>query len=322
MIIDWFDNGWGPEWPAKQFEKELLNSLFKPINNDQSLTVVINSTWYSNEYHQQVLELLRKKNFTQIVLVAMLDPAIPQPDWFAEFDCPVICVGYYTGQYMIDYWALFSDRYNHDVPGMRADAIDTAFMCLNRKMHWHRQQLYNRLENLNLVNKGMVSFGTVKSLEVDREHDNLAPEATRDKFGVPNDIASLGHPDNWSRCFLNVVTETAWNINQTGFVSEKIYKPILGCRPFLVYDTDGACSWLHERGFVSYVDSFSDISNLDLKDPIMLPDFINVLCEQPRSYWQKKFVDLNDKIMYNKNQFKKYVHDQKLILQKGIQCQI
>jgi hypothetical protein len=322
MIIDWFDNGWGPEWPAKQFEKELLDSLLHTIDRDQSLTVVINSTWYSDEYHQQVLDRLRKKKFTQIVLVAMLDPAIPQVAWFAEFDCPVICVGYYSGQYMIDYWALFSDKYNQDQPSMQTDAIDTAFMCLNRKMHWHRRQLYNKLENLDLVDKGLVSFGTIKSLAVDREHDDLAPEASKDKFGVPNDIASLGHPNNWARCFLNIVTETAWNIGQTEFVSEKIYKPIIGCRPFLVYDTDGASAWLEQRGFETYVDCFKDITDLDLIDPDILPNFLKVLCNQPCSYWQKKFVDLQDKIMYNKNQFKKYVTDQKLILQKGIQCQI
>jgi hypothetical protein len=321
MIIERFDNGWGPEWPAKKFEKSLLDPLLRELSIDDSQTVIINSTWYSQEYHQQVLAKLRQTSFTHLVIVAMLDPAIPYSTWFAEFDCEIFCVGYYAGDYNIDYWALFTHQYNHDQPGMNSDQIDTAYMCLNRKPHWHRQRLYQQLLSQGIVDAGLVSFGTERSLPQDRSHDNFAPEAGKDKFGAPNDIASLGHAENWNRCFLNVVTETAWNINQTGFVSEKIYKPIVGCRPFLVYDADGATSWLTTRGFEPYVNDFKDIADLDLINPESLASFLRTLCDQPHSYWQKKFVDLQDKILYNKSQFEKYINTQKYTIQKGIRCQ-
>ena len=172
-----------------------------------------------------------------------------------------------------------------------------------------------------MLDQGIVSFAQERVLTTDREHDDMAPEATREHFGIPNDIVSLGHPDNWSRCFLSVVTETAWNINQIGFVSEKIYKPIVGCRPFLVFDTDGAVAWLTKRGFEPFINDFTDITDLDLSDSSVLANFVQILCAQPKSYWQKKFVDLHDKIMYNKSQFTQYVKQQKLIIEKGIQCQ-
>lgn len=321
MILQTFNNGWGPEWPAKQFEQTLVDQLLHQLASDDSCTVIINSTWYSEEYHQQVLEQLRGITFDHLVLVAMLDPAIPQPEWFAEFKCEIICVGYYTGPYNIDYWALFTDEYNHDVPSVSPQQIDTAYMCLNRKPHWHRRRLYRHLESLGVLDQGIVSFAQERVLTTDREHDDMAPEATREHFGIPNDIVSLGHPDNWSRCFLSVVTETAWNINQIGFVSEKIYKPIVGCRPFLVFDTDGAVAWLTKRGFEPFINDFTDITDLDLSDSSVLANFVQILCAQPKSYWQKKFVDLHDKIMYNKSQFTQYVKQQKLIIEKGIQCQ-
>jgi len=279
---------------------------------------VINSTWYSQEFHQEVLAQLRMMQFDRIVLVAMLDPAIPQADWYAEFACEVVGLGYYTGPGAVDYWALLTAEYNLDQPGMDPTAIDTAYMCLNRKPHWHRRRLYDQLSALGLLDQGIVSMGHERILPVDREHDDLAPEPTRALYGIPNDIVSLGHPANWARSFLNVVTETAWNINQTGFVSEKIYKPIVGCRPFLVYDTDGATAWLQSRGFEPYNQDFQDISTVDPANPDQLVMFLQTLCAQPRSYWQSKFVALQDKIMYNKTQFDRYVKQQKLIIEKGI----
>jgi len=162
----------------------------------------------------------------------------------------------------------------------------------------------------------------VQALAQDRDHDSLAPNATRAHYGIPNDIVSLGHVDNWCRHLVNVVTETFYDINQTGFVSEKIYKPIVGCRPFLVYDPDGGTQWLTKRGFEIYTCDFSDISDLDLSKPDNLPRFLVALCNQAPAYWQKKFVDLQEKILYNKNHFADYVQQQHKLVKQGIPCQI
>jgi hypothetical protein len=159
-------------------------------------------------------------------------------------------------------------------------------------------------------------------LDQDAGTCTLAPNSGIEQNGIANDIMSLGHPTNWQRCFLNVVTETQFDIKQTYFVSEKIYKPIIGHRPFLVYATDGAVSWLTERGFENYTQDFQDISNLDLSQPENIAPFLTTLCAQPRTYWQMKFVALRDKIVYNNNNFYKYVKSIDNQISKGIQCQI
>jgi hypothetical protein len=87
-----------------------------------------------------------------------------------------------------------------------------------------------------------------------------------------------------------------------------------------VYDPDGATQWLRDRGFETYTRDFGDISDLDLTNPDNLAAFLEVLCAQPRAYWQKKFIDLQSKIMYNKQHFTDYVRDQRLIIEKGIPC--
>jgi len=329
MIVKTFDNGMGQQFPLKQFEQQILMDLLKQKIHSSTRTVVINSVWYTQEYHQQVLAELRNLHFDEIVLVAMIDASIPKIDWYSEFDCPVTAVGYYPGKNQIDFWALMVDKF-FDFPSISELAnphlISIPFMCLNRKPHWHRVRLFNRLKSLNLIDRGLVSLGgtgqAVQLLLNDREHDNLAPNATRDQTGIPNDIASLGLLSNWQKSFLNVVTETVFDINQNHFVSEKIYKPVIGLRPFLIYDSDGAVQWLESRGFQTYVTDFQDISTLDLADPANIPDFLSVLCEQPVEYYRSKFLELIPKIVYNRTQFTQYVQSEHKKINQGIICQI
>lgn len=328
MIIKIFDNGWGKHYLLKQFEQSVLTQMLAPVHHDSSRTIVINSVWYTGDYHETVMSWLRQNDFDHIVLVAMLDAAIPYPDRYDEFARPVSAVGYYAGQYHLDFWAMALQQFFRPMTQdtlLQTDRFDTAFMCLNRKPHWHRRRLYQMMQSRGLLHKGLVSMGSEsgqseRSLAVDSAHDDLAPNASADHFGLPNDLISLGHLDNWQRCFLNVVTETCFNINQVGFVSEKIYKPIIGCRPFLVYDTDGASKWLQDRGFVTFVDDFGDICDLDLRESNNVCEFLHDLCNQPTAYLVKKFVDLRDKVLYNKGQFALHVQRQQMIIDKGIQC--
>lgn len=330
MIIKIFDNGWGSNYPLKQFEQSVVDRMLATIRDDDSYTVVINSVWYTQDYHDAVMSWLRTNCFDHIVLVAMLDAAIPRAERYAEFGRPVSCIGYYSGPGHLDFCAMFVDRFMQPpalTDLMTVDHMDIPFMCLNRKPHWHRRRLYNRLQELDLVHRGLVSMGNddgsaIHTLAQDTVHDDLAPNATADHYGIVNDIVSLGLLSNWQRHFVNVVTETFYDINQTGFVSEKIYKPIVGCRPFLVYDPDGAVSWLQHRGFEPYIEDFTDISDLDLSIPGNLAPFLSVLCDQDASYYQKKFVDLREKILYNKQQFQHHVQAQHKIIEKGISCPI
>jgi hypothetical protein len=329
MILKTFDQGWGKKYSLKQFEQQVIADLTRPFVASDQRIVMINSVWYTDDMHKQVMSWLRENDWDQIVLIAMLDAAIPYPDRYAEFGRPVTGIGYYPGPGQVDFCALFVDHFlqppERDIL-LRVDTIDTAYMCLNRKPHWHRQQLYSRLQALDLVNRGIVSMGgdgqAVMALTQDRDHDTLAPNASRDHYGIPNDIVSLGHLNNWLRHLVNIVTETFYDINQTGFVSEKIYKPIVGCRPFLVYDPDGGTQWLTRRGFETYTQDFQDISDLDLALPHNIPKFLSVLCKQTPVYWQKKFVDLQEKILYNKAHFVDYVNQQQSIVKQGIPCPI
>ena len=326
MILRTFDQGWGNNFSTKQFERELLEPFVSRLSASDKTTVIINSTWYTDEYHKEIIEYLQTVSVDYIVLVSMLDFAIPRAERYREIKAEVVEIGYYSGPGEIDYWALFLDRYffpPHTIDLCRIDLIDRPFMCLNRKPHEHRVELYNQLKELGLHHRGIVSLGgtegtAVQSADVNTTVEELAPNSGIDQYGISNDIASLGNMENWCRSFLNIVTETVYNINECHFVSEKIYKPIVGLRPFLVYADDGAERWLADKGFVNYLDDFADICDLDLRQSKNLAPFLRILCDQPRQYWQHKLVDLNQKIVYNKQQFYNHVDKQKLKIQKGI----
>ena len=318
MIVKTFNNGWGSGVPLKQVEQCIVDQW---LSQETGNTVIINSTWYTQDYHQEVMSELKQLEFDQIVLVSMLDAPIARPEWYQEFNRPVRALGYYRGSDTVDFWALVVNKYfqkpNYDCADTQY--IDTAYMCLNRKPHWHRKQLYTQLTAHGIVDQGLVSFGgnnspVVKCLDKDSGESNLAPNSGKDQHGINNDIMSLGHPENWRRHFLNIVTETQYDIQNTYFVSEKIYKPMVGLRPFLVYASDGAKEWLTERGFELYVNDFADITDLDLAQPENIAEFLTVLCQQNSSYWQSKYLALKDKILYNNNNFYTYI--------KGIKCQI
>lgn len=327
MILATFDKGWETTYPTKQLEQEILSVFLKNLQDSPRRAIVINSTWYTDDYHLTVLDYLKNNTVDCIVLVAMLDCPIPQLSWFKDFDAEIIGVGYYPGPVQIDFWSLFMAKKFNIPSNIDSANIDQPYMCLNRKPHWHRQKFYKQLCSLGLTTKGLVSMGSdngnpAQTIDNNIPLNDLAPNADSSQYGIPNDISTLGDINNWKRHFLNIVTETVFDINQTNFVSEKIYKPILGLRPFLVYDTDGATKWLTQRGFHTYTNDFKDICDLDLDLPDNIAPFLSVLCEQPRSYWQKKLVDLNQKIMYNKQQFYRYVDRQKFIIDKGIVCPI
>ena len=327
MIVETIDQGWGTEHPLKQMEMEIVNRYLHPYRKDASRTVIINSTWYDDRLHAQLQQRFKRDPPDRIVLISMLDSAICQPHMFANFGCEVRGVGYYPGTDWIDYWSVVVDRHM-TLPGINLldeGQIDRAFMCLNRKPHWHRARLYRQMLQAGIVDEGLVSMGgdsgrAQRLLPQDSGTSNLAPNGGPEQTGIANDIVTLGHATNWQRHFINIVTETQYDVSGTTFVTEKIYKPMLGLRPFLVYAPDGACAWLEDQGFQNFTHDFCDMTDLALSQPDNLVPFLHQLVLQGPCYWQHKLLALREKILHNRLQFDRHIHKQKIKIDQGIKC--
>jgi hypothetical protein len=169
----------------------------------------------------------------------------------------VIHVGNTKGKYYFNWCAesvrrhpkgFFDERY------ITEPLFDKIYMCLNRKPHQHRKLLIEQLEKHDLLEQGLVSFA--EQIQIDEQLDERLVrigEGVCSGRTIKNDIISLGDPNNWSRCFINVVTEST--INSNFMISEKTWKPIAGMRPFLILGDTNIYSHLKEEGF----DTFDDI---------------------------------------------------------------
>ena len=292
-------NGWPADLEISQYARSLIQRL------DDVL--VVDSTWATDEFITQVHQYIDEHRPKKIVLMSFVDQHILTPK---HFDQPVYTLGYYDSPGFFDFWAhVVVDKFTipADQELLNHKHIEAPYLSYNRKPHAHRLELYNQLVKHNIIDQGIVSMDTMRNIHPDTQHNDVAGV---DGHNIPNDILSLGRTDLWSISFVNIVTETWYDINRAYFVSEKIYKPIVGLRPFFVYATDLGNKWLQDRGFETYENDFRDCYGKTVTADNLV-DFLTVLCElcKNHSWMRTKFVALQEKMLYNRQQFYKYVND-------------
>ena len=313
MIVKTFNYGWSPGLPIPETINGIMEGISEGYTGSQP-TILINSTWYTDSVHGEVKKFIQKEGIKQVILVSFADAYIPHSGFFEGLDVECFEIGYYPGLGFYDFWAcVFHENHNRipDYHLLKHESITKPFMCLNRKHHEHRVRIVNELRSAGLTDKGIVTLaGTDLRIDEDFiDHVSYAPE---EGASIPNDIMTLGNTNIWCSHFLNVVTETWWSINQVHFVSEKIYKPMVGLRPFLLWSEDMGVKWLTDRKFELYHTDFQDITDLNLTNHENMIPFLKILSQQPKTYLENKFVDLKEKLLYNRNRFDEYVQEQNL----------
>lgn len=283
---------------------------------------------YQKPYMEVVADYVRdhKTEIDNVIIYSFLDPP-KELKFLDQYYFNVIKIGGNPKpNHWIDFHAINVDEFFIIDQRMRKDAklIEIPFMCLNGKPHKHRRTLVKSLIEKDLHKIGLVSFGGMPEKFKDSA-EFIGPITLFEKNIRPNDIylgpfdpMSLGDIDNWNRHFLNIVTETVQDVEKVNWWSEKIFKPIIGYKPFLVYAPNGCVNILTEHGFLHYCYDFADISDLDLTKPNNIPNFLKELSNQPVSYLKMKYDQLFEKILYNKQRFDVYVKEQWETINKGL----
>ena len=215
MIAKIFDSGWSKDLPIPQWHSEHLSYIAQNYTGNAK-AIIANSTWYTDEIHLEVVAYIKSNNIKNIILTSLCDAHIVRRELFEELEVNVFEIGYYRGSGFYDFFARCWNQFGnirlseHEL--LDHQTIHKPFMCLNRKHHEHRVKIVNELRRAGLTDKGIVTLaGTDLHLDEDfTNHKSYAPESGAD---IPNDIMSLGDPRIWSSHFLNVVTETWWDIN-------------------------------------------------------------------------------------------------------------
>lgn len=225
----------------------------------------------------------------------------------------VIYIGNSWGDYYFNFWAEFV-RLNpegfFDHRYINEPIFDKTYMCLNRKPHSHREYLVNRLRSANLLDRGLVSFGdqlTIK--ETLNDIVDLGEQAVHGHMSIKNDIVTLGDISNWSRCFINVVSETT--VHTDLFISEKTWKPIIGMRPFMVLGDHSIYQQLKDLGF----DTFDDVFGIWWKDPNWqnrANSIVSILENFSLGDCVVCYKDIYTRLLKNRERFFEYIQENRL----------
>jgi len=270
--------GLRPDWGIWDYSDKILTALV-PDN----ILIVPNEE--ANNNPNTVWNFIDASDNNKVVIFSHIDPAnckrvaenfnLDRVFWL---DCSVVC-----------FWEYYT---SHNITQVSPPKLDLDFLCYQRKPNNHRPIVYDILKNRN----GIVTLGT---MEFDINKDiTCSPNMTDVDYlsgrGGPitkTDIDTLGHPETWDRCFLNIVSET--DAYPTGkFISEKTFKPFMGKRPFVTIGAHPSYyKALQDKGYVTFEKDFPEVS--DPRQVDKLADFLEGFDKQ--AYYQ----DNLDKFEHN-----------------------
>jgi hypothetical protein len=122
----------------------------------------------------------------------------------------------------------------------------------------HRIFLMSEFINKNLLDRGLISLNKVHHVSdefISEENAQYIIENTPfiidSKYDLNYNLACNISKSDYEKTFISVVTETIVNDN-TLFLSEKIWKPIIVGHPFLVYGNVGTLKYLKSLGYKTF----------------------------------------------------------------------
>lgn len=269
-----------------------------------------------------------------IIFVVLIDPIkISDPSYFPNLKAKnYLSIGYTTDHNRVDFFAIYCKKFleQYSIDSVMPESFDNIYICYNRRPRPHRSAIYQMFQVHNVLELGVFTFSNVKNLDydvpdVEQPYDMMLSArqrlqnsvGTTHKIKMPNDH-SLGRMDLWNSHFVNIVSETEFR-SAEGYVffSEKIFKPIVGCRPFILNSNYSYYEQLKRDGFDTFEDIFDIPTDLDLQDW----EVANSIVENIRTLEKENLPLLYDKIKNRlienrrlyENYVKKQIHKGKLI---------
>lgn len=142
------------------------------------------------------------------------------------------------------------------------------FLCFNGLPRFNRILMFNELnKNKKLIGK---SITTLRSNEKNYYYD--IPNWETRKLSAGTSLNIEAHLD----CFLNIVTETLFN-TESIFLSEKTYKPIYMCQPFIVFGNPYTLKKLKELGYITFDKWWDESYDEELNTNDRFKKIVNIL---------------------------------------------
>lgn len=204
------------------------------------------------------------------------------------------------------------------------------FLLLSRHWKQHRIFILNQLHRLGLENN-LVSWE--KSYYDDRMIEELFKYDKNEEFAQllketsrhidVDDLVNVSgygyeNKEMYLETYLSIVTESIFFQTEsnypTGFISEKIWKPIGQCQPFILVGPSKSLSYIKERfGFKSFHpfidESYDDIEN-DMDRLILIQKEIDTFSKKTKIEKIEFLNNVKDICFYNQNLFLDYENNE------------
>jgi hypothetical protein len=312
--------GFNPAWQAGRLERELVNCLAQNLE-DQYPTlkkVIAVTSWHEPA---DLVEDIKNRNPDMTFLCSLTDPLGPIENLVDQIPGRVELVGYTNSDYFYDFWAVACLKFfkTYSAHELEPTKFDYLYLNYNRKPHRHRIELVNLLETSGLVNCGCLSLGN-SSYTVNDQHASYKEYGSDDvvgDVGIPNDIYSLGQLEIWNKSFINIVSETQFEFSPNVFLSEKIFKPIIGLRPFIINGSPGIYRLLKRAGFDCFEDLFpvDILSNENFNNGWKFDNhkhIIQALNNLKDTNLLEMYDQLRPRLLYNQKLFYEYASNQSI----------
>jgi len=307
-------HGFPHAWSATKYHHIIFREIVKQVEElYDGNCIVVDGTWLETIATHEKLEMMypnvMREDIDHIFYVDLVDA--PEEAWSGgskaiftqlttaknQHSIPVNSFFQFWGHFAAKEYAAYKDI---DLPWTG----NKIFLSYNRKPYDHRKLLIRTLMESGLKYDGIVTLGNEvpeNAISVE-ENINILNANILGDVGIPNDIATLGDHDIWQQAFINVVTET---VTSTRFLSEKIWKPIIGKRPFMLVGPPDSLDRLHALGFRTF-DQYWDESYQECHDEIQIEGIRDILVQfsmtRPEEL-KEMYADMKEILEHNHRHF-------------------
>ena len=333
-----------PNWQYGPEEIEMFDKTAKQIESrfPDRRNLLINTTWFGPQFDfddgwPSIEKLFASgESYDNLFLLSLIDPL-----YLMDRDLQLIQnnlsikktyrIGMFLNtEYEYNFHAIVGDhlmpKYNND--DVMLKNYDKDFLCYQRKPRVWRVDFANLVKQHNLIDNGIMTLGakteddydwsegrTWEPMVLKESHEPYKKDGQNDKThygGIPNDLVTVGGLDIWNQCFLYISSETVFNHWEPLFVNERIWKTMIGLRPYVIQGNPATYKWLQGHGFKTFNHYWPHVDMEDSKS--VLDNIIKVLQFLDTKSAEDKMSMYNDMLpdlLHNKNRFYEFSGEQK-----------
>jgi hypothetical protein len=214
------------------------------------------------------------------------------------------------------------------------------FLSFNRlctQLRSHRLLFVSELQERKIMNKGMVSLQIIKNDKNVAKKEIADPNSKLSKKSKIKIYTNLAHIKNnyiidkevtgaasahlgveeftlWQSCFLHIVSETVF-FDRKLHLTEKIFKPIVSQRPFILLGAYKNLEYLKSYGFKTFdkwIDESYDSEPDNEKRLMMVCDQVEKIAMLPEDKIEEMYWDMKEVLEHNYRHF--YTDFKKIIV--------